>query len=110
MKLLSLSINGQTIPTIPGIPSGGLDTTGKNIVQVTLNLLVLVGIIMALVFILYSGIQWILSGGEKQKLEQARHRLTYSIVGLLVIVLSFFIVNTVLTLIGANPKFFLNTP
>lgn len=92
-----------------GIPTGGLEGHGTNIIQVTINLLFVFGIIIAIVFIFISGIQWIISGGEKQKLQNARNRLVYSFVGLIVITIAFAIVNIIVTLIGGNPKFFLNT-
>lgn len=90
-------------------PIGGLEGAGTNLIQLAINLLFVFGIILAIVFILVSGIQWIMSGGEKQKLQNARNRLIYSIVGLIVIAIAFVIVNIIVTLLGGNPKFFLNT-
>ncbi|MEX2007504.1 MAG: hypothetical protein WD992_01910, partial [Candidatus Levyibacteriota bacterium] len=68
----------------------------------------IIGIVLTVAFIILSGIQWIISGGDKQKLQAARGRLIYSIVGLIVIAGAFFIVSTVISLLGGNPSFFLN--
>ena len=92
------------------LPTGGLEGAGTNLVQLTINLIFVFGIILAIVFIFYSGIQWIMSGGEKQKLQNARNRLVYSFVGLIVIAIAFAIINIIVTLFAGNPKFFLNTP
>ena len=90
--------------------TGGLEGAGTNLIQLTISLLFVLGIIIAIVFIFISGIQWIISGGEKQKLQNARNRLVYSFVGLIVIAIAFAIINIIVTLFAGNPKFFLNTP
>ena len=122
MRDLVLRINGTPIPVPSTVPNGGFypilgpfspgmgeAASGQVLIQIGINLLFLVGIILGVIFVILSGIQWILSGGDKQKIESARGRLTYSIIGLLVIAASFLIVRTVISLIGGNPNFFLNT-
>lgn len=115
MKQLTLSIpnpQGTSTP-VKGpleLPTGGLEGAGTNLIQLTISLLFVFGIILAVIFIFISGIQWIMSGGEKQKLQNARNRLTYSIVGLIVIAIAFAIINIIVTFFAGNPKFFLNTP
>ena len=122
MKELALSINGTPIPVPSTVPHGGFYSTlgsflpgmgeaasGQVLIQIGINLLFLLGTILAVVFVILSGIQWMLSGGDKQKIEAARGRLVYSIVGLLVIAFSFVIVRTVISLLGGNPSFFVNT-
>jgi len=41
--------------------------------------------IIALVFLLRGSISWITSGGDKEKIEKARHTLTNAVVGLVII-------------------------
>jgi len=102
---LALTIpNPQGTPTEvggpPGVPTGGLFTTGEDIIQLIINLLFVFGIVVALISVIYSGIQWIISTGEKQKLQNARNRLIYSLVGLIIIFIAFLIINFIFTLIG----------
>ena len=63
--------------------------------------------VIALVLIIYSGIKYITSRGDQTAIESAKKTLTYAIIGLIVIFLSFFIVNLISTLTGvtqiANP-------
>lgn len=108
MKLLSLSINGTEILAPAGVPTGGLSGTGSNTINLIIQFVFIIGIVLTVAFIILSGIQWIISGGDKQKLQAARGRLIYSIVGLIVIAGAFFIVSTVISLLGGNPSFFLN--
>ncbi len=107
MKYLSLSINGTPIEAPREVPTGGIDT-GQKIISLGFNLLFVVGVIITIALIIYSGIQWTLSGGDKEKIASARARLTYAIIGLVVIVTAFAIIKTVLSLLGYNPGFFFN--
>lgn len=54
--------------------------------------LVLLGII-ALAYIIYGGVMFITSAGESDKVTNARNTLLYAIIGIIVIVLAFAIVN-----------------
>ena len=99
MKELALTINGTTISAPSGIPTGGFGDKGISVIQVAISMLFVAGEILALVFIVFAGIQWIMSGGDKQKIQSARNRLIYSIVGVIVISISFFIVHTIIVLL-----------
>ncbi len=105
---LALSINGTQIETPLGVPTGGMDTAGQKIINLGFNLLFVVGVIITISFVIYSGIQWTLSGGDKEKIASARARLTYAIIGFVIIVTAFAIIKTVLSLIGYNSGFFFN--
>ena len=55
-------------------------------------LILLVGTI-AVVFIIVGGIRFIISGGDAKKLDQAKKTISFSVLGLLLVFLSFFIIN-----------------
>lgn len=95
MRHLSLSINGTPIAAPSTIPTGGLDTSGQNMISLGINLLFIGGIIFALVFLIFGGVMWIMSGGDKQKLQAARTQVIYSIFGLVVIFLAVLAVNVI---------------
>ena len=108
-KLLSLSIPGthtgnepQTITAPGGIPTGGLDTDGNTIFQSSISIFIAVAVIICLFFLLWGGIQWTMSQGDKGKLQTARNRIIYAILGLVLIFISFFIVSIVGTLFGVD--------
>lgn len=86
----SCSING--VPTINCIP--GFYTLIVN------SALYLVGLV-AFVLIIYGGIRFITSSGGKQA-EEAQKIITYAIIGLILVLLSFFIVYVIGDLTGAN--------
>ncbi|MFH1832787.1 MAG: hypothetical protein ABH816_01285 [Candidatus Levyibacteriota bacterium] len=58
--------------------------------------------IVAVFLIIYSGIKFITSGGDPKQVEGARHTMTYAIVGLIIIFLSFFIINLIAGITGAE--------
>lgn len=54
----------------------------------------------ALVFLLLGGFKFVISGGEPQKVSQARNTLTWAIAGLGLILLSFAIIKLLGHIIG----------
>lgn len=64
-------------------------------------LLVLAGS-ASLVFIIIGGIRFIISGGDTKKIDQARKTIIYAILGLILIVSAFLIVNTVGAVTGVT--------
>lgn len=58
--------------------------------------------IVAVILIIYSGIRFITSGGDPKQVEGARKTMTYAIIGFIVILLSFAILNLISTVTGVN--------
>lgn len=54
-------------------------------------------IIVALAFLIYGGVKWMVSGGDKTALEEARNHIVAAIVGLVIVFLVYFILNLVVT-------------
>ena len=105
MKYLSLTIDSPNGPVqiqgSDGIPTGGLDKL-IDILKASINYLFIFAIIFALFVIIYSGWLWMTSVGDKQKIASAKQRMTYALVGLIVVFLSFFIINFVTGFFGIN--------
>lgn len=95
MDQLALSIGGTPIPAPIGIPSGGLSIKGEEILSTTINLFLIVAVVLAVVFLLLGGIRWITSAGDQKGIESARKQITYAIVGLIIVVAAFLIVNLI---------------
>lgn len=67
-----------------------------------LNLLLLLGAAAALIFLIIGGFKWITAGGDKTKVEAARSTIVGAIIGLIVVFLSFFVINFVFKLLTGN--------
>lgn len=97
---------GFNINPGPGIPDYKTiydpAKSSSPLLNFVIALIFVIGIIAVVIFVIYSGILWATSAGDKQKIETARHTLTYAIIGLILIVLSFVIINLIETLVGSN--------
>jgi len=67
-----------------------------------LTLLFFFAAILAFLFIVIGGIQWITAGGDKIAAQNARDRITAAVVGLVIVVAAFAITWIVLALLGIN--------
>lgn len=102
MKYLSFTLpGGYQINPVGGIPKGGLGKV-EDLIQLGTTLL-LVGVsLIALAFLIWGGIAWITSGGDKTGIETARKKITYALLGLVVAFLAYFIVNILGTFFGVK--------
>ena len=57
---------------------------------------------VAVFLIIFGGIKFLTSSGDQAKVESAKKTITWSIIGLVVVLLSFMIVNIIADLTGAN--------
>lgn len=65
-----------------------------------LNVVMLVAALLVFAFMIWGGIEWITSGGEKSKAESARNKLTAAIIGLVIIAASYAVVTLVVQFLG----------
>jgi hypothetical protein len=108
MKELALAIidsngNSQTIGGVANMPTGGLSDL-RSVVKFGTTMLMITAVVLAVIFLIWGGIEWITSGGNKDKLQAARKKITYAIIGLIITLGAFFIVNMIGFLF--NIKFF----
>ncbi len=77
----------------------------KNVVQWAL---IFAGVV-ALFLIIFAGFKFVTSKGDPQEVDNAKKTLTYAIIGLLLILLSFAILNLIASVTGVgqitNPTF-----
>lgn len=109
MKYLSLSIPGTNGTPIqidsglpPGVPTGELFGTGQNALWVGIELFLLGAVLFSLLQITRGGMNIMTSGGDKQRFQAGRERVRYGIIGLIVVFLSFFLVNLIGKIFNIN--------
>ena len=76
---------------------------GPNIANTIRNIVVffvILAVVIALLYLVYGGIKWITSRGEKDQVEAARNHVIAAIVGLIVVFLAIFILSIVLAAFG----------
>jgi hypothetical protein len=69
--------------------------TFQGIIGTILTYLLIAGALVAIIFLIWGGIKWITSGGDKAKVESARNTIIGAIIGLIVVFASFLIINLV---------------
>ena len=55
-----------------------------------------IAIVVALGYLIYGAIRWIISQGDKAKVTDARNHIIAAIIGLVIVFLSYFIINIVI--------------
>jgi len=60
----------------------------------------LLGSVVALGFMIWGAVDWIISEGDKQKYEEARNKITHAVIGLAVLALVWLIWRLVLLFLG----------
>ena len=78
----------------------GFGGDAGNLITFVLKGSLVVGVLLALAFLILGGIEYITSGGEKGKTESARNKITAAIIGLILIAASFAILTLVLRLLN----------
>lgn len=66
--------------------------------------------VSAVLVFLWGALDWIFSGGDKEKVSNARKKITNALVGLIVLAVSFLVLSLVGTFVGINPLKGINIP
>ena len=85
-------------------PGGSLaaNTKVETIPQYVVNLMFLIAAFLAVAYLMYGGIKWITSRGDKTAVESARKHIVAAVIGLVIVAGSFFALNVVFRLLGAD--------
>lgn len=76
------------------------DTTLGGLIKTTLNTVLFVAFVIALVFLIIGGIRWIMSAGDKEGAGKAKETVTSALIGLAIVIGSWILINIVLTFFG----------
>ena len=85
--------NASDVATIQG-----LECMIANIFTVFIALLGLAGFVMFLV----AGVRWLISGGNSKGMETAKNTMTFAVVGLVVALSAFIVINLIADFTGVN--------
>ena len=88
----AVELNEQLTPVPIPIPMGGIGTLGT-IIRNGITIFIIIALVLAIIILIWAAIDWLSSGGDKQKVAAARMKVTYAVIGLVVVFLAFFIVN-----------------
>lgn len=76
------------------------DTPVGALISFLVAFIIVLAFLAALLYIVIGAFQWITSGGDKQRVADARNHIIAAVIGLIVIALSFVIINVIITTLG----------
>ncbi len=91
LKLPDINGSSNSI-NVNSVPTGGPGELSA-IISVAVNIAVIGAIFVCLFMLISGGFDWITSQGDKQKVAKARDKLSMSIIGLILVLASFMIIN-----------------
>ena len=80
------------------------------VVSGVITVLLIGAAIIALFFLIWGGIRWITSGGDKGKVDAARGTIVGAIIGLVIALASFFVLNLIARIFNLGSIFNLTIP
>ena len=89
-----LGFEGETIT------KEGAFTLFNNTISIIIGLLTVIAGIWFLFQVIIAGFQWLSSSGDKASIENARNKLTHSVIGLVIVVMAFAIISIIGNLLG----------
>jgi hypothetical protein len=81
-------------------PGTGFATDFGDLVTAVLSFVMVIAALLVFIYLIWGGIQWITSGGDKSKTEEARNKITAAVVGLIVLAASYAILLIALNFLG----------
>ena len=99
---LASAEEGARAARADGMPENLFGATGV-FTEITNTALYIVGIISVLMLI-WGGLRYVVSGGKSEKVTDAKNTVLYAIIGLIISILSYAIVNFVLNSLDNSSK------
>ncbi len=87
-------------PDVGGRPVGYGDI--NDFITKAMQLIFILAVVAVLVMLVWGGVQWILSGGEKEAVGEARKRIVNALIGLAILAVAFAIAQVAGTFLGIN--------
>lgn len=95
-----------------GIQVGGetADSLLQTIITNAITVVFAIAAVLVILFLIWGAIDWIMSGGDKEKVANARKKITSALIGLAILAFVFVIASVVGGIVGFNPLRELNIP
>lgn len=94
--------NGNINLVVPGQFNAVTGYTPGGFVQGAINILLVAAGLIAFIWLLVGGIQWIMAGGDKEGTEKARKRITAALIGLAIVFSVFALLRILEQVFGVN--------
>ena len=103
MMLTSVNLAlAQGQPINVGRPDSGVSSIG-GLITGLINAAVIIAALLTFVFLIWGGIQWLTSGGDKAAYEAARGRITAALIGLAIVAAAYALMEIIGYFFGVDP-------
>ena len=103
----SVSLTGFIATAAPALaidvnvnPGTGFAEDFGSFINGILSFVMVIAALLVFLYLIWGGIEWITSGGDKGKTESARNKITSAIIGLIVVAASYAILTLALNFLG----------
>ena len=86
------------VPRPPGLPFAQLGT----LISGGVGIILIIAALAAFIFLIMGGLQWITSGGDKAKVEEAQNKIQAALIGLFVVFAAWAIMLVVGQVLGID--------
>lgn len=110
MKFAELGKKVSTFAIFPVVSAGEWGpsiTAGTNlneVVQQVIDTLLIVVVIAAVIFIIFSGLKYIMSQGDSNKAKEAQGGITNALIGLIIAFAAYVVVTFIIGKLGVDPS------
>lgn len=87
----------------PEVRNTDADTLLGGIIRNAVTLVFTLASVTTVIMFLWGAVDWILSSGDKEKLGKARQKIVASLIGLVLLAVSFLVMSLLGVFIGINP-------
>ena len=81
-------------------PGATANFTIQNFITAAIQAAIVIAGLLTFAFLVWGGIEWLTSGGDKEKYEAARGRITAAVIGLVIVVAAWAILQVISNFLG----------
>ncbi len=100
----NLLAGGQTIDIRPGEGIAGAveDFEISDLVVTAINAIFVLAVVIFFFMLVWGGVRWITSGGDKGQTEAAKNQITSAVIGLVITLSAYAILNLIALMLGVD--------
>lgn len=110
LSVLSLAILNFQLSIVPvfaqsigvGKPNEAKIVDLGKLISTSISVVIILAGILVFVYLVWGGLEWLTSGGDKGKTESARNRITAALVGLAIIAAAWALTQVIATFFGVS--------
>jgi len=100
----TLAADVKTVDLMPKVEKTAMDFQLGDFVSAAIQAVIVIAGLLTFAFLVWGGVEWLTSGGDKEKYEAARGRITAAVIGLVIVVAAWAIMNVIGSFLNIDMK------